>query len=78
MIGGSVERQHLLLIDSDVVAYYKKSPKLFKLSPIEDFASVVERQTAATYFLVFVGEIASQFSSYISYNYTPQDRKSVV
>ena len=57
MIGGSVKRLHLLLIDSDVVAYYKKSPKLFELSPIEDFASVVE--------------IASQFSSYISYNYTP-------
>ena len=33
MIGGSVERLHLLLIDSDFVAYYKKSPKLFSSVP---------------------------------------------
>ncbi len=37
------------------ILYYKKSLtlKLSELSPIADFASVVERQTAATYFLVF-------------------------
>ncbi len=33
--------------------YYKKSLTLFELSPIADFTSVVEIQTAATYFLVF-------------------------
>ncbi len=37
------------------ILYYKKSLtlKLSELSPIADFASVVERQTASTYFLVF-------------------------
>ncbi len=40
MSGGSVERLHLLLIDS-VILYYKKTLtlKLFELSPIADFAS---------------------------------------
>ncbi len=53
--------------------FYKKSLtlNLFERSPIADFASLVERQTAATYFLVFAWQIASQFSSYISHNYTP-------
>ncbi len=34
-----------------MVLYYKKSLKLFELSPIADFASVVEGQTDCNLFL---------------------------
>ena len=72
MTGGSVERLHLVLIDSDFVGLlaYKKSPKLFKLSPIADFKTVVERQTAAISWYL-LSEIASQFSFHTIIHHIP-------